>query len=137
MDASRAEKSIEIIPRGAAKAIEVHGHLIGCSTKKGQEVGSLIVIDANGHKKKFIFTDGVNIADWKISLGKEENSHVQFRKRIKLAGRSAYPDAYRDFTAKIHTAVFDLGELYVLKSLELRFNLREGKMVVWGIRLLY
>lgn len=137
MDASRAEKSIEVIPRGAAKAIEVQGHLIGCSIEKGGKVGSLIVTDANGHEKKFIFTDGVNIADWKISLGKEEHSQVHFRKRIKLAGRSAHPDAYRDFTAKIHTAIFDLGELEVLKSLELRFNLREGKMVVWGMRLLY
>ena len=124
------------MPNGVARSIEVRGHLIGCSTAPGEEVGSLVITDVKGKQRKYPFIDGKNIADWKINLGRNGLSQVHFKKRIKLAGRSAYPDAYRDFNAKVHISLFDLKGLDELRKLDFKFNLRNGKMVIWGIRLL-
>jgi hypothetical protein len=137
MDAVNNEKSIELMQHEAAKVIEVHSQLMGrIAGVEAGEVGFLLVTDTRGHQRKFLFKKGLNTGDWKYNLRNKELSLTQFQKKIKLVGRSAYPDAYRGFDAKIHRAIFDLSGLDRLERLDFKFNSQRGTMVVWGIKLL-
>jgi hypothetical protein len=137
LDAVSNEKSIRIVPGRNAKAIEIEGHLIGCTpTREGQKVGFLVVTDIKGKKKEFVLENGVNVGDWKTDLGNRELSVTQFRKKIMLVGRAAYPDSYKQFNAKVHKSIFDLDGLGELEQLDLKLNSQKGRLVVWGIRLL-
>jgi len=137
LDSATNEKSIKIGQGRSAKAIEIKGHLIGCTPAgEKKEVGFLLVTDVKGKQRKFIFENGVNIGDWKTDLRNKKLSEAQFKKKIMLVGRSSYPDAYKEFDAKIHKAIFDLSELDKVEKLELKLNSQNGRMVVWGIRLL-
>jgi hypothetical protein len=103
----------------------------------GAIVAELSVENTAGLMSTIPIRMGMETASWDQSCQPNANckSVFQWHKRMAVAARHGYPGAWRDFSAQMHAASFDLPNVTEVARVSIRYRAEAGHLYIWGAAL--
>jgi len=103
----------------------------------GTVVAELLIEDKTGLITTLPLRVDMETASWDQSCQEGANCKTvfQWHKRMALLGQSKYPGAWRDFSAQMHAASFDLPQTVNVAKISIRYVASEGHLYIWGLAL--
>ena len=106
-------------------------------TQTGQPVAEVVVESKSGAVSTFPLRLNRETVSWdnQCQPTAECKTVFQWHKRLALAGRNGFPDAWRDFPAGLHGVLFDLPQGTDVTTLTFRYLAGSGHFYIWAIAL--
>jgi hypothetical protein len=106
-------------------------------TPAGTPVAEVILESQRGAALTFPLRMNQETASWGEACGASAACRTvfQWHKRIAITGQNSFPDAWRDFQAGMHAAIFDLPAETEVKKVSVRYLALSGHLYIWGIAL--